>query len=30
MEGLGVAPGKGGGVESEFDFPPVLYVDLPL
>ena len=30
MEGPGVAPCKGGGVESEFDFPPVLYVDLPL
>ena len=26
----GGAPGKGGGVESEFDFPPVLYVDLTL
>jgi len=26
----GGGPDKGGGVESEFDFPPVLYVDLPL
>ena len=32
MEGPGVAPGswQGGGGKSEFDFPPVLYVDLPL
>ncbi len=30
MEGSGVAPGKGSGGKSEFDFPPVLYVDLPL
>ena len=32
MEGPGVAPGswQEGRGQSEFDFPPVLYVDLPL
>ena len=29
-QGWLLAPGKGGGDKSEFDFPPVLYVDLPL
>ena len=29
-QGWLLAPGKGGVGKSKFDFPPVLYVDLPL